>query len=217
MTGQTFLVFGATGQTGRHFVDLALEREDRVRALVRTPSKLHARPGLEVHEGSVTDPPALDRLVSGVDAVVVMLGDAAAQQHHMINTEFVRRLVPALRKEGVRPLLYQAGGLSSAPGERLSPVLRVVRSTLARHYLGQHRDNEAVMRYLVSDASDIDWVVHRAGIGSDGPSRGELHRSHRRTSIATFGDCAAYSHRLLADPSAVHTCDTSTYRNDRNG
>ena len=59
---------------------------------------------------------------------------------------------------------------------------------------------------------DLDWIVHRAGIGSDGPSKGVLERSRRRVSVATFGDCAAYSHRLLTDPTAIHTCDLSAYR-----
>ena len=70
------------------------------------------------------------------------------------------------------------------PGQRLSPALRAVRATLARGYTGQHEDNEAVMRYLAEEAMDIDWVVHRASIGSDGPSKGVLERSASAMSIA---------------------------------
>jgi putative NADH-flavin reductase len=212
----TYLVFGATGQTGRHFTDLALADGHTVRALARTPAKLDpGRPRLEVHEGSITGSPDLDRLVDGVDFVVSLLGDAAAQRTRKINTEFVRDLVPAMRRHGVSRFLYQAGGLSAAPGRRLSPALWAVRSTIARGYIGQHEDNEAVMRYLADDAMDIEWMVHRAGIGGDGPSKGVLERSNRRVSIATFGDCAAYGYRLLSDPTAVHTADLSAYRSRR--
>ncbi len=83
---------------------------------------------------------------------------------------------------------------------------------MARGYIGQHQDNEAVMEYLVEAASDVEWTVHRAGIGSNGPSRGVLQRSKSAFSIATFEDCATYNYRTLMDPSAVHTCDLSCYQ-----
>lgn len=212
-TRQQLLVFGSTGQTGRHFTRLALAAGHRVRALTRTPSKQPiAHADLEVVPGSMTDDLDLDALLAGVDAVVMMVGEAAAQRERQVNTEFVRALVPAMRRTGTRRLLYQAGGLSAPPGRGLSPALRVVRSTIARSYLGQHRDNEAVMRYLDEQGRDLDWVVHRAGIGGDGPSKGELHRSAKKISIGTFVDCATYNLRTLFDDAAVHTCDGSTYR-----
>jgi len=210
---QTVLVLGATGQTGQHFTRMALDSGYRVRALARTPAKLRAaHDDLDVVAGSISDELDLDALLDGVDAVAAMLGDRAAQQERLVNTPFVRRLVPAMRRSGTRRLLYQAGGLSAAPGRRLAPPLRLVRRTIARSYDGQHRDNEAVMRYLDDEARDLAWVVHRAGIGSDGPSKGELRRSARWISIGTFADCAAYDLRLLFDDSAVHTCDGSAYR-----
>ncbi|GAA4663602.1 NAD(P)-dependent oxidoreductase [Frondihabitans cladoniiphilus] len=209
----TYLVFGATGQTGKHFTRLALADGHRVRVLARNPAKLDVTsPDLEIHRGSITDSPDLDGLVDGVDFVVSLLGDARLQRDRKINTAFVRDLVPAMRRHGVTRFLYQAGGLSAPPDRRLSPALWAIRNTLARGYIGQHEDNEAVMRYLADDAGDIEWMVHRAGIGSDGPSKGVLERSKRRVSIATFGDCAAYGYRLLSDPTAIHTADLSAYR-----
>lgn len=210
------LMFGATGQTGQHFVRLALAAGHSVRAVARTPSKLAVtHDDLDVVQGSITEPLDLDALLDGVDAVVAMLGDRATQATRSINDEFVRALVPAMRRRGVRRFLYQAGGLSAKPGKRLPLALRIVRRTIARSYDGQHRDNEAVMRYLDSEARDLQWVVHRAGIGSDGPSKGRLRRSSWWISIATFVDCAEYSLRLLVDDDAVHSCDGSAYARGR--
>jgi putative NADH-flavin reductase len=211
---KTFLTFGATGQTGKHFTSLALHDRHRVRALARNPGKLDSDPNLEIHQGSITDDLDLDRLLDGVDAVVSLLGDARTQKTQKINTAFVQNLVPAMRRTGVTRLLYQAGGLSAPPGHRLPPLLWTIRNTVARKYIGQHEDNEAVMQYLANDAMDIDWVVHRAAIGSDGPSKGVLERSSKAISIATFSDCASYSYRLLSDPTATHTCDPSAYRKE---
>lgn len=209
----TYLIFGATGQTGKHFTAEALADGHTVRALARNPAKFGVeRPHLEIHQGSILDSPDLDRLVDGVDFVVSLLGDAELQRTRKINTEFVRSLVPAMRRQGVTRFLYQAGGLSAPPHGRLSPALWAIRNTLARGYIGQHEDNEAVMRYLADDALDIEWMVHRAGIGGDGPSKGVLERSSRRVSVATFGDCASYGYRLVQDPTAIHTADLSAYR-----
>jgi hypothetical protein len=164
-----------------------------------------------VRYGVIPDVADLDALLTGVDFVVSMLGDARLQQDRMVNTEFIRHLVPAMRRQGVTRFLYQAGGLSRMPNTRLSPPLWFIRKTLARSYDGQHRDNEAVMTYLAEEAADISWVVHRAGIGSDGPSKGVLRRSGR-TSLATFLDCADYNLRTVMDPTAVHTFDLSSYK-----
>ena len=210
---KTFLVFGATGQTGKHFTSLALDDGHRVKVLARNPGKLESNdPSLQVHQGSITDNLDLDELLDDVDTVVSMLGDAQVQRTQKINTAFVGALIPAMRRRGVTQFLYQAGGLSAPPGRRLSPILWTIRNTVARSYIGQHQDNEAVMRYLADEAMDIDWMVHRAGIGSDGPSKGVLERSHRKVSVATFYDCAVYNYRLLSDPTATHTCDLSSYR-----
>ena len=209
---KTMLVFGGTGQTGQHFVRLALQDGFRVRALARNPAKFSITdPNLEIIQGSITDIPDLDALVAGTDFVVSMLGDGAAQREHPIVTDLVRQLVPAMRRNGVSRFLHQAGGLSARPHRRLPPILWFIRHTIARGHDGQHRDNEAVMRYLTDEASDIEWMVHRAGIGSDGPSRGVLERSPRAISIATFQDCAAYNLRTVQDASAIHTCDGSRY------
>ena len=211
MQPTTFLVLGATGGTGRHFTARALADGHRVRALVRTPSKLASHHRLDIRQGSITDRIDVDALVTGTDQVVAMLGDKRAQQHATLNASFVRRLVPAMRRQGVKRFLYQAGGLSRPYGGRLTLPLWIIRNTLARSFIGQHRDNEAVMKYLATEASDLDWIVHRAGIFSDGPSKGVLRRSATKFSVATFRDCADYNYRLLDDAAAVHTADFSAY------
>ena len=208
----TFLVLGATGGTGKHFVSLALKEGHKVRALVRNPAKLVAQhPNLQVQQGSITDVGNLDDLVRGADFVIAMLGDVNLQREAKINAGFVNQLVPAMRRHGVKRFLYQAGGLSTPYKGHLSPIFWVIRHTIARGFAGQHADNEAVMQYLVEQAQDIEWMVHRAGIGSDGPSKGILQRSNRKFSVATHRDCAAYNFRLLADSSAIHTSDLSCY------
>lgn len=211
----TFLVFGATGQTGQHFVALALREGHKVRALVRTPEKISIQNDLlELHKGSITDELQIDELVQGTDFVVCMLGNAKLQEQSKINTAFVKTLVPAMRRQGVKRFLYQAGGLTKRYKEGLPLIPWILRNTVARFggLIGQHEDNEAVIEYLVEQAQDVEWIVHRAGITSNGPSKGILKRSKTKIGLATFGDCAAYNYRTVMDSSAIHTYDLSFYQ-----
>jgi NAD(P)-dependent dehydrogenase (short-subunit alcohol dehydrogenase family) len=210
----SILVFGATGRTGQHFVRLLLAKGHNVKGVVRDPGKLSIESSrLQIVQGSIAEELALDELLQGVDAVVMLLGDAARQREGKVNAEFTKRLIPAMRRKRVSRLLYQAGGFTRPYKQRLPFSLWLLRNTIARFggLIGQHEDNEAVIEYLVEEASDITWVVHRAAIGSDGPSKGTLQRSTTRLSVATFRDCADYSYRLLSDDTAVHTCDLSCY------
>ncbi|MDO3411118.1 NAD(P)H-binding protein [Saccharibacillus sp. CPCC 101409] len=209
-----FLVFGATGRTGRHFVDIALEEGHRVKALVRSPGKVRRQhANLELVEGSVADDEHLDELLQGVDAVICMLGNAREQSKNLVNTAFFKKLIPAMRRQGVKRLLYQAGGFTRPYKRNLPLASRILKSVLLRPagLLGQHRDNEAVIEYLVEEAQDIDWTVHRASITSDGPSKGTAQRHRTKFSLLTFEDCARYNYRLLSDDSAIHTYDLSRY------
>ena len=212
--GSTFLVFGATGRTGQHLVRLLLAKGHTVRAVARHPAKLAIQdPRLEILHGSITEELALHDLLQGVDVVSLLLGDAAGQRERNINTEFIQRLVPAMRIQGVKRLLYQAGAFTRPYKQKLPLSLWLLRNTLVRFggLTGQHEDNEAVIEYLVEHAEDIAWTVNRAAIGGDGPSKGKLQRSGTRLSIGTFRDCADYNYRLLHDESAVHTFDLSCY------
>ena len=208
----TFLVFGATGGTGKHFLTLALERGHKVKVLVRNPAKLSIKHrNLMMQQGSINDQVNLDPLLSGVDFVISMLGDREVQKTKTINTFFVQKLVQAMRSNNVKRFLYQAGGLTRSYRGSLPFSLWLIRKTFARQFEGQHKDNEKVIEFLTEEARDIEWMVHRAGIGGDGPSKGQLVRSSSKISIGTHYDCAHYNYRMLMDPLAIHSCDFSHY------
>lgn len=210
----TFLVFGGTGRTGKHFVSIALDAGHKVIALVRYPEKNDIQnPNLKLIQGSIQDYPSIDELLNGVDFVISMLGDAQLQKLENVNTKFVKKLIPAMRSHNVKRFLYQAGGFSRPYKEKLPFMFWVLKNTMVRFsgLLGQHRDNEAVMEYLTQEADDIEWMVHRASIISDDASKGTLVRSKTKNSLATFVDCAMYNYQLLLDDSAIHTCELSYY------
>src|SRR3546814_6662082 len=92
-----------------------------------------------------------------------MLGDAKMQSKENVNTAFVKKLIPAMRRQDVKKLLYQAGGATNPYKEKLLFSTRLLKNTLVRMtgLLGQNRDNKAVIEYIVEKTSDIDWMVPR--------------------------------------------------------
>ena len=74
MKHKNLLVLGATGNTGRWVVNMALKRGHHVKALVRSKASLEERDGLEVVTGDVLDPEAVHRVMAGSDAVISCLG-----------------------------------------------------------------------------------------------------------------------------------------------
>ncbi|HWM52138.1 MAG TPA: NAD(P)H-binding protein, partial [Thermoplasmata archaeon] len=72
------VVFGATGETGRHLTERALRAGHTVTAFARDPTRMpivHER--LRVVRGDVLDPPSVDRVIPGHDAVLSALGGTA--------------------------------------------------------------------------------------------------------------------------------------------
>ncbi|MXM68973.1 NAD(P)H-binding protein [Streptomyces sp. HUCO-GS316] len=75
------LVTGATGTVGGHLVTRLVERNTRVRALVRDSGRAAGLSalGAEVLTGDLTDPAAVARALKGVDAAFVLLAEDAGE------------------------------------------------------------------------------------------------------------------------------------------
>jgi nucleoside-diphosphate-sugar epimerase len=71
-------ITGATGFAGRHAVAELMRRGHQLRALVRSPGAARLPEGVEMVAGGLSDADALQRLVTGADAVVHLAGVLAA-------------------------------------------------------------------------------------------------------------------------------------------
>jgi nucleoside-diphosphate-sugar epimerase len=101
---RTLALTGGTGFVGGHAIAEALRRGHRVRALARKPQD--PRDGLEWIAGSLSDEPALHRLVDGTDVVVHIAGVTNAanrrgfEEGNILGTATLRRAI------GPRPLVH---------------------------------------------------------------------------------------------------------------
>jgi len=147
-------LFGASGTIGQRILDEALRRGHTVTALVRDPSRLTGRGGLQVRAGNVLDPNSVASAVAGHDAVVSAFGPGAGQDPQTV-VQAARALIAGLKAAGVKRLVVVggAGSLEVAPGVQLvdSPRFPAAWKPVAL----AHRDALNVYR---AEGGELDWT-----------------------------------------------------------
>ena len=165
-------VFGATGKVGRHLVDQALERGDEVTVFVRDPSKLTSHPHerLEVVQGDVLAPEDVERAVAGTSAVLNALGHTKTSPKHVL-TEGTKHIVSAMNGHGARRLVTLTGAGVRDPRDEPKPVDRVIGLLLK--LLQRDLLEDSIGQARVIRESDLEWVIVRAPVLSEGEKKGE--------------------------------------------
>lgn len=152
-------ILGATGNTGRQLLDLALQRGHRVTAFVRAPQKLPLnRPGLTVIRGSPADVPSLARAMAKHDAVFSALAPnlgetfKAPGKRTWTMSGYAANIVQAMEQAKVKPLIaFSSAGLF--PDQSL--FVRAL-SFPARHHLADLKVMEEIYQ-----ASRLEWTLLR--------------------------------------------------------
>jgi putative NADH-flavin reductase len=169
------LVVGATGATGKHVVQMLLDKGQKVHAIARSKDKMLSLlkeidygDNLSVTEASVLDltKEQLKDQTKDCQAVVSCLGhnmDFSGLFGHprRLVTDTVRRLTTAM-PHGSRFILMGSDGVSHPDGTtdkvRSQPDRMLL--FLLRNLLPPHADNEAAALYLHAHR-DFDWAVVR--------------------------------------------------------
>jgi hypothetical protein len=207
-------LFGATGGTGKPFLDAALTAGYKVRAMVRTPSKLKTRhDNLMVIEGDFSNADAIQKTIEGATYVVSMAGGPMTgwskdyPKDLMIN--FVKILVPLLKKESsVKVLFYQAGAFSALPDGTLPWSMRIFRTLVGSWIMGIYpnfKDNEAIIQNIdkVKESLPFKTIVTRPGGLKDSEGGKTLVASDTdpETGFVAFQDLAKWSLTAMKDES----------------
>lgn len=153
-------VLGATGRTGRRFVEFALAEGHQVRALARDPDALHvlAHPGLAVHPGDARDAAAVDALVAGCDAVVSALGGGSLTDPGTARSDGARHAAAALARHGASRFVGVAGGgILDLPGVGLRHD-RPGYPEAFRHVSREHLATWTALR-----ETDLAWTLACTG------------------------------------------------------
>lgn len=158
-------VFGASGATGRHVVDQALEAGHAVRVLVRNPAALDVRhERLEVVVGDVGQARRVEDVVRGQDAVISALG-TNRRGPVSVCSDGAAAILEAMDKYDVRRLVVvSAHGTAESRDSSLYALL--VWASVGHKMWDKERMEELIR------ASDVDWAIVRPPALTEGPRTG---------------------------------------------
>jgi putative NADH-flavin reductase len=159
MTAATrnIIVFGATGKTGGHLVDQALQRGMNVTAFARDPQKMqlsHER--LTIVPGDILDTASLDAALSeDIEAAVSALGVFSRKPSTELSTG-TANIITALNKKSVRRFVVVSSlGVHDSRGQGNFAARAWQRFVIPKVLEDKERQEQAIRD------SDLDWTVFR--------------------------------------------------------
>lgn len=186
------VVFGAGGGVGRELVAQALDRGHEVTAFVHRRSD--DLPGdLRQIEEDVLDADAVRKAVAGQEAVLDAVGGRTPWKPTDLEPRAALNIVQAMRDEGVRRLVVTSV-MGVGDSRHVIPWLweLLIAPTFLR---GTVKDDTKMEADLAALATDLDWVVVRPAVLTDGERTGQVklyepggERAHRiaRADVASF-------------------------------
>ena len=169
------LVLGATGGAGRQILRALSARGDSVVAIVRPRlEKVDLGIVVETIAGDARDAAVLDRALGGCDAVISALGAATTFFGEVtVLSSATRELVGAMQRRGVRRLIAITGvGAGDSRGHGGWLYDRLILPLVLRKVYQDKDRQEALIR-----ASDLDWVIVRPVMLTNGAARGDVQAS----------------------------------------
>lgn len=153
-------LFGATGQTGQKFLELAINRGYEVKVLVRDKTKLKTQnPKLTVIEGDVLNLQDVNNTIEGSNIVISLFGHVKGSPE-WVQTNGTKNIVSAMQKYSVDRIISLSGGGLPFP-EKDKPnfvdhLIRAIMKIAVPKVL-----NDAIAHADVLKASDKKWVIVR--------------------------------------------------------
>ena len=157
---KTIALFGASGQTGQKFLDLALQNGYAVKALVRNVSKITQKSEkLTILQGDVLNSKDVEKVIEGTQIVVSLFGHVKGSPE-WVQTNGTKNIISAMKKFGVGRIISLSGGGLPFP-EKDKPkfadlMIRTIMKIVVPKVL-----NDANAHYEVLKESNLKWVIVR--------------------------------------------------------
>lgn len=201
------LVIGAAGKTGSAVVEQAVAAGHEVTAFVHSADGYEAPAGVRVVGGDAADGDAMDAAVRGRDAVLDTVGGKTPYRATTLETSVANTVVESMQRNGVRRLVVTSMLGVGASRDNSTVYVRLLVSTFLR---GADKD-KAGMESAVA-TSDLDWVILRPAILSDGPAEGDVRvfdaATDEKAHKITRADLASFMIAQLSGDEHVHQAIT---------
>lgn len=196
-------ILGSTGFVGKILVKKALEAGHQVKALARSPEKLgDLKDQVEVIQGDMFEPAALQALIQDVDAVISVVGPPRTERHDSNqHANAMRLIVNAMKAANVDRIITIAGAAAKVPGKRMGIRQRLLRVLLLRIATDVIKTKDIEVKIL--SESGLKWTIIRPPIiKSDGPSGGlDASEDDLRGMTVNVYDLVDFMLSLLQDSS----------------
>jgi uncharacterized protein YbjT (DUF2867 family) len=206
------LVFGATGATGQHLVQLALSQGHRVTAFVRDPNRLiTTSAALTLVVGDVMELSSVETAPWDQDAVLCALGtmpegtvDRARRQPDVpVCSVGTKNILEAMSRHRCRRIVVQTS--TSVGDSRRTGTFGA--AFFVHKFLGQIMADKEMQEAAVR-ASDLDWTIVRPVKMTDEPAKGNVQYGERlrwsMLSSISRADTAAFMLSAVSDLHTIH-------------
>jgi putative NADH-flavin reductase len=149
------LVIGGSGQTGRLVIDEALQRGHKITALIRNPSALLAKEGLNIVKGTPLEPSNIESAFNAVQgdlptAVIVTLS-SPKEKGTRVMSDAHENLVAAMKRHGVSKIATMS---SFGVGSSLANITVIMRWAISNTSLG----------HSFADHNHVDEILKKSGL-----------------------------------------------------
>ena len=166
-------IFGATGRTGRHLVEKALQAGHDVVAFVRDPQRArwqHER--LSLVQGDAREREKVQQAVKGVDAVLSALHPAGNTPERAV-TQATANIVRAMEEEGVERIVASCGAGVSFPQDQPRLLNRVIGWMVRTFARNVYEDMKGAAEQITT--SSLKWTLVRVPVLTEEPAKGHVN------------------------------------------
>jgi putative NADH-flavin reductase len=149
------LVIGGSGETGRLVIDEALQRGHKVTALIRNPSAIPAKDGLNIVKGTPLEPSdiesAFDATQGDPPTAVIVTLSCPKKKGTRVMSDANENLVSAMKRHGVSKIATMS---SFGVGSSLPNITVLMRWSISNTSLG----------YSYADHNHVDEILKKSGL-----------------------------------------------------
>ena len=151
-------VIAASGQSGKAFVEQALNAGHSVRAGVRRTNTLTSHPRLQIVTCDATNQTDVEALIKDQDAVVSCIGHVK-NSPAQVQTEAMRTIVAVMQRQGMSRLVSLTGTGVRFPGDNINIMDRLLNSGILLVDPARIQDGKDHVALL--QQTELAWTVIR--------------------------------------------------------
>ena len=198
-------IFGATGRTGQHLLDRALERGHEVIAFTRSPEKLETNDeNLSIVDGDVRDADSVDRAIAETNAVVSVLGPTENKPVFAVS-KGTANIIAAMKQHGVERLIVSVGAGVGDPKDEPKFFNHLINFLLKLFSRWVYEDMARVAEIVRQ--SDRRWTIVRIPMLVDDEPTGDVDVGYVGKEMGfrlTRADLARFMLDQLGDETYLH-------------